>query len=156
MEFKDVEFKEGIHKSVRKVPSEAENEAVPHGQDAATTPVSEASSASMPPPMPTNSPGGSRGRYRRGWQILAFALIVCIIGGSILVFLKLHTTQPASMAKLPTPTPSLKFCFCVERIVPDGRSSQPIFNAISNALADAPLRKVDVILSKFLSLLREI
>lgn len=135
MEFKDVEFKEGIHKSVRKVPSETENEAVSHEQDstsdAATTPVSEATSASMLPLTPTDVPGRRRSRYGRGWQILTFVLIVCIIGGSMLVFLKLHTTQPASVAKLPTPTPSLKNTLCPVQGAPFSANGPTSLSAVS-------------------------
>lgn len=97
MEFDDIEFKEGVHKSVRRGPLhriEANDEQI-------SVPVDEMHSENDTAPAFASIPvpQHERGRYGRWFQVVAVLLLICIVGGGVLVFQRLHATQKTQVAR---------------------------------------------------------
>lgn len=96
MEYDDIEFVEGVHKSVRRAPLHK----IETDDEQAAEPSKEPRTENELVPLPANMPEPQRTRsgYRRWFQIVAVLLLICIVGGGVLIFLKLRTAPQTQIA----------------------------------------------------------
>lgn len=95
-DYDDVEFVEGVHKSVRRAPLHK----IETDDEQAAEPSKEPRDENELAPLPENVPEPQRARsgYRRWFQIVAVLLLICIVGGGVLIFLKLRTAPQTQTA----------------------------------------------------------
>ena len=96
MEYDDIEFVEGVHKSLRRAPLHK----IETDEEQAAEPSEEPRVENELAPPPANMPEPQRARsgYRRWFQIVAVLLLVCVVGGGVLIFLKSHAAPKTQTA----------------------------------------------------------